>query len=138
MKLTNHCFAVTGLYYVLPWNVNAGFIVGEKNTLVIDSGSNYISAQTIYGYAKIARPENELILINTEQHLDHIGGNGYFSEKGIDIYGHSLINRSQNEFSLTLDAINSSITNIARRNNSEGLIAFKNTKIVNPDKKIDQ
>ncbi len=67
MKLTENCYAVTGLYYETPWNVNAGFIVGGKKTLVIDSGSNAISAQTVYGYANIAGPGNELVLINTER-----------------------------------------------------------------------
>lgn len=137
MKLTKSCFAVTGLYDVPPWSVNAGFIIGEKKTLVIDSGSNSIVAQTIYGYANISKPENELILINTEKHLDHIGGNGYFSEKGITIYGHSSINRNQNEFLQMVTEINSSIPNVIRRNNSEGFIAYKNTKIINPDKKVD-
>ena len=137
MKLTQSCYAVTGLYFVAPWNNNAGFIVGGKKTLVVDSGSNAISAQTIYGYAKAVRPGNDFILINTERHLDHIGGNGYFSEKGITIYGHSAIQRSQTEFSSMVDDINAGIANIARRNNREGAIGFKNTRIVNPDKTID-
>jgi glyoxylase-like metal-dependent hydrolase (beta-lactamase superfamily II) len=137
MKLTNNCYAVTGLYFVPPWNVNAGFVVGKQNTLIVDSGSNLVSAQTIYGYANSVRPENELLLINTEKHLDHIGGNGYFSEKGVSIYGHSSINRNQNEFSVMLDEINLGISNTVRRNNREEEIGFKNTIIVNPDKKFD-
>jgi glyoxylase-like metal-dependent hydrolase (beta-lactamase superfamily II) len=137
MKLTDHCYAVTGLYFSVPWNINAGFIVGGKKTLIIDSGSNTGSAQTIYGYAKIVKPDNELLLINTEQHLDHIGGNGYFSEKGVSLYGHASIQRNQNELSSMLEEINSGIANTVRREHREGFIAFKNTAIVNPDKKID-
>jgi glyoxylase-like metal-dependent hydrolase (beta-lactamase superfamily II) len=137
MKLTSNCYAVTGLYFVPPWNVNAGFVVGKQNTLIVDSGSNLVSAQTIYGYANSVKPENKLLLINTEEHFDHIGGNGYFSEKGVTIYGHSSMNRNQNEFSMMLDEINMGIPNTIRSNNREGLIAFKNTIIVNPDKKID-
>ncbi len=136
MKLTDHCFAVTGLYYIPPWSVNAGFIIGEKKTLIIDSGSNYISAQTIYGYAKTAKPDNELLLINTERHLDHIGGNSYFFEKGISIYGHFLINRNQNELTSMIDDLNQSIPQRMRKEANEGLIAFGNTRIVNPDHKI--
>jgi glyoxylase-like metal-dependent hydrolase (beta-lactamase superfamily II) len=138
MKLATHCYAVTGLYFVPPWNVNAGFVVGSQNTLIVDSGSNSVSAQTIYGYANSIKPENELLLINTEKHLDHIGGNGYFSEKGITIYGHSSINRNQNEFSIMLDDINLGISNTVRRNKREGTIGFNNTIIVNPDKKFDR
>jgi glyoxylase-like metal-dependent hydrolase (beta-lactamase superfamily II) len=136
MKLSNNCYAVTGLYYIPPWSVNAGFIIGDNKTLIIDSGSNYISAQTIYGYANTAKPDNEIILINTERHLDHIGGNGYFSEKGIKIYGHELIDRNQNELIASIIKLNGTIANINRKNNNEAFIAFKNTKIINPYNKF--
>ncbi len=138
MKLTTNCYAITGLYYIPPWNVNAGFIVGNNKTLIIDAGSNYISAQTIYGYANIAKPDNEILLINTEKHLDHIGGNGFFFEKGIKIYGHDLINRNQNEFLSSIVGLNETIVQIYRKNKNEAHIAFENTKIVNPNHKFNK
>jgi glyoxylase-like metal-dependent hydrolase (beta-lactamase superfamily II) len=137
MKLTNHCYAITGLYFAPPWSVNAGFIAGKNKTLIIDAGSNAISAQTIYGYAHAVAPENELLLVNTEKHLDHVGGNGYFSEKGITIYGHPSIHRNQQELSGTIEEINAGISNTARRNHREGFIAFHHTTIKNPDIAID-
>jgi glyoxylase-like metal-dependent hydrolase (beta-lactamase superfamily II) len=137
MKLTDHCFAVTGLYFAPPWSVNAGFIVGEKKTLVIDSGSNTVSAQTIYGYASLAKAGNELLLINTEKHLDHIGGNGYFASKGIKILGHASIERKEDELELLVHEINELLPDRARREHNEGAIAFRNTSIVNPDMKIE-
>jgi len=136
MKISTNCFAVTGLYYAPPWTVNAGFITGDKKTLIIDSGSNYISAQTIYGYAQTVKPDNEIILINTEKHLDHIGGNSYFCEKGINIYGHFLINREQNELTESIKKMNSLITNKVRNYAEEACIAFEKTDIINPDHKI--
>ena len=138
MKLSNHCFAITGLYFFPPWTVNAGFVTGTKKTLVIDSGSNIISAQTIFGYSTLLNPENELILINTEKHLDHIGGNSYFFEHGIDIYGHSSINRHQEEFNEIVKQENENISDSTRCNLLEGLIAFNQTKIVNPNIKIEE
>jgi glyoxylase-like metal-dependent hydrolase (beta-lactamase superfamily II) len=138
VKLSSHCYGITGLYYITPWNVNSGFIVGNNKTLIIDAGSNYYSAQTIYGYASAVKPDNELILINTEKHLDHIGGNSYFSEKGINIYGHYLINRNQEELDEMVDETNTLISNPARNNNHEEIIAFQNTKIVNPNIKINR
>ena len=87
MRLTDHCYAVTGLGYSLPWCVNAGFIAGDAITLVVDTGGNTLAAQTIHGYASAARPGNKLRVINTEKHFDHIGGNGYFRELGIDVWG---------------------------------------------------
>ncbi len=40
MRLSNRCYAVTGLAYQLPWVVNAGFIVGDEETLIVDTGAN--------------------------------------------------------------------------------------------------
>ena len=137
MKISDNCFAVTGLYYTDPWSVNAGFAAGDAITAVIDSGSNTASAQTIYGYAKSVRPDNQMILINTERHLDHIGGNGYFFGNGVCIYGHSAIKRTQDEFIALLQDINDGINDEERKENNEGCIAFKNTRIVNPDRMLD-
>jgi hypothetical protein len=49
MKISEHCHAVTGLYFIPPWSVNSGFILGDKMTIVVDTGSNYLSEKTIYG-----------------------------------------------------------------------------------------
>lgn len=138
MKLSKKCYAVTGLYYQIPWSVNAGFIVGSDKTLIIDSGSNYISAQTIHGYAETTRPDNEIILINTEKHLDHIGGNGFFSERLMHIYGHALINRNQAELTNSILEMNELITNSVRHNHNEAFVPFADTIIFNPDIKFDQ
>ena len=60
MKLSDTSYAVTGLGATPPWVVNAGFIVGQARTLVIDTGMNRLAAQTIFGYATAVRPENDL------------------------------------------------------------------------------
>jgi len=133
MKLTNNCFTVLGLGYSLPWTVNSGFVIGEERTLIIDSGPNYLSAQTIYGYAKNLKPENELFVVNTEKHFDHIGGNSFFKEKEINIYGHEKIGRNVTEFEDEKKYFNSNIENIIRREAGEEKIFFQNTKLVNPD-----
>lgn len=138
IKLSRHCYAVTGLYFSPPWTVNAGFIIGSKKTLVIDSGSNTISAQTIYGYSKSLKPKNELVLINTEKHLDHIGGNSYFHDNNVEIYGHQLIDRTQNEFDDMVYQENSNIAEENRRIGGEGWIAYHGTKIINPINKISK
>ncbi len=39
MKLSDRCYAVTGLGYSAPWSVNAGFVVGDDDTLVVDTGA---------------------------------------------------------------------------------------------------
>lgn len=64
---------MTGLYFLPPWGVNASFVAGREKTLIIDTGANYISAQTIHGYVQAVNEENSLVVINTEKHLDHFG-----------------------------------------------------------------
>ena len=97
MRLSERCYAVTGLAYALPWIVNAGFIVGDEETLIVDTGANALAAATIHGYASAVRPENRLRVVNTEKHFDHIGGNGFFQELEIPIHGHR-IERTAEEF----------------------------------------
>ena len=87
-----------GLAYALPWMVNAGFIVREDETLVVDTGANALAAATIHGYATAVRPENRLRVVNTEKHFDHIGGNGFFHELAVPIHGHSGIARTSAVF----------------------------------------
>ena len=98
MQLSERCYAVTGLAYTLPWMVNAGFVVGDEETLIIDTGANALSAATIHGYATAVRPDNRLRVVNTEKHFDHIGGNGFFQELDTPIHGHIGIARTPAEF----------------------------------------
>lgn len=133
MKISSHCYALTGLGFVLPWSVNAGFVVGTGITLVIDTGATTLAAQTIYGYAHAVRMENRLQVINTEQHLDHLGGNGYFHDQGCDIYGHASIMRSQAELIAAMDEFDSCIENPVRRQRQESRIFYTRTHIVNPN-----
>lgn len=139
MKISDHCYTVTGLYCFPPWSANAGFIAGEKKTLVVDASANRLGAQTIHGYALAVAPSNDLLLVNTECHFDHMGGNDYFREKNVPIYGHRHFAERQ---LAPLDAItawiNTTISNNVRRTANEGAIAFKGTRMVKPDHIIDE
>lgn len=132
MKVSNHCYIVAGLAAEPPWTVNAGFVVGGQTTLIVDSGSNYLSAQTIHGYACCAAPENTLIAVNTEPHFDHIGGNCFLQEKGIIIYAHSELRRTEEEFQQTKHDYNNAISNIIRKNRNEADFFFYKTILSNP------
>jgi glyoxylase-like metal-dependent hydrolase (beta-lactamase superfamily II) len=136
MKISESCYAVAGLACVPPWSVNAGFITGSEKTLIIDTGNNLLAAQTIYGYATTARLQNKLIVINTEQHIDHISGNAFFKDKGIEIYGHYKIKRDEADLEANVAEYNACIPNIVRREHNEGQIFFGNNRIVNPDKPL--
>jgi glyoxylase-like metal-dependent hydrolase (beta-lactamase superfamily II) len=136
MRLSNHCFAITGLGYSPPWCVNAGFVTGERITLIMDTGGNALAAATIHGYATAARPGNQLMVLDLERHFDHIGGNGYFRERGIDVYGHASIQRTPAEFQVEIDEFNSSIPNPARRARREAGVFFVGTQLTNPNRPI--
>jgi len=131
-------FAVTGLGYVLPWSVNAGFIAGKDRTLIVDTGSNFLSATTICGFARCARPDSILSVINTEKHFDHIGGNSYFSAQGIEISGHAGIERTHDEFQAEIRECNDLIADGVRRAQGEAAVFFSGTELKMPDTAITQ
>jgi glyoxylase-like metal-dependent hydrolase (beta-lactamase superfamily II) len=133
MRLSDHCYAVTGLGYVQPWCVNAGFITGDEITLVVDTGGNTLAAQSIHGYAATARPDNRLRVVNTEKHFDHIGGNGFFRELGIEVWGHAGIARTPNEFQAEIAEFNDAIPYPVRRARREERVFFYQTSLVNPN-----
>jgi glyoxylase-like metal-dependent hydrolase (beta-lactamase superfamily II) len=136
MRVSTRCFAVTGLGYIPPWSVNAGFVVGQHTTLVVDTGAAALAAAAIHGYASIARPGNRMIVINTEGHFDHIGGNSYFRERGIDVFGHSGIDRTEDEFRSEMAEFNGQVADPARRSRSEGAVFYSGTSLANPNQPI--
>ncbi|UCE24170.1 MAG: MBL fold metallo-hydrolase [Candidatus Zixiibacteriota bacterium] len=133
MKINERCYVVYGLTMTPPWMVNSGFVVGDNRTLIIDSGGNYLSAQTIHGYAMVARPTNTLLVINTEPHSDHMGGNCLFRELGIDVYGHEGIDRNDDQLKAVKEGYNDAVPDAFRRTHHEGDLVFLHTRFVNPN-----
>jgi glyoxylase-like metal-dependent hydrolase (beta-lactamase superfamily II) len=136
MRLSNRCFAVTGLGYSAPWCVNAGLVAGDTVTLVVDTGGNALAAQTVHGYASAVRPGNQLRVINTEGHFDHIGGNSFFREQGIDVWGHVGVARTAVEFQAEIAEFNDAIPSAARRARGEARAFFNGTHLANPNRQI--
>ena len=132
MQISESGFAVLGLGYSPPWSVNAGFVVGEHKTLIIDTGATALAAQTIHGYAKSVRPKNRLLVFNTEPHFDHIGGNSYFRRLGLDIYGHPDIKRTAEAFKAEKAEFNEGINHRARAAMQEAEAFFIHTELANP------
>jgi glyoxylase-like metal-dependent hydrolase (beta-lactamase superfamily II) len=137
MRLSNRCYAVSGLGYSPPWCVNAGFVAGDRLTLVVDTGGNTLAAQTIHGYSTAAKPGNQLVAVNTEKHFDHIGGNGYFRRHGIDVWGHCGITRTAGEFQAEIAEFNDAIPNPARRARGEARAFFHDTQPTVPNRQIE-
>src|SRR5260370_16288010 len=138
MQVSPNCFAGAGLGYVPPWCVNARVIGGRHTARVVDTGANALAAATTHGYASIARPQNRLIVVDTEQHFDHIGGNGYFRERGIDVYGHFGIERTDPEFRAEIADFNVQIANPVRRTRGEEAVFYAGTSLANPNMPIHQ
>jgi glyoxylase-like metal-dependent hydrolase (beta-lactamase superfamily II) len=137
MRLSPRCYAVTGLAYSPPWCVNAGFIAGDAETLVVDTGGNVLAGQTVHGYATAVRPENRLRVLNTEKHFDHIGGNAVFRAQGIDIWGHHALARTPSEFQAEIAEFNDAIPNPQRRAAGEAAAFFHGTQLTNPNCAIE-
>ena len=137
MRLSPRCYAVLGLAYPPPWPVNAGFITGDRSTLVVDTGASALAAATIHGYAAAAAPTHRIDVINTEKHFDHIGGNSFFRDRGAEIYGHSGIARTPEEFAAERAGYNAAIASPARRSWNEGEVFYRGTSLVNPTRVID-
>lgn len=133
MKISDNCYAVTGLGFTPPWFVNAGIITGENGTIIIDAGGNYNSAATIYGYAKAVARSEKFLVINTEPHFDHILGNCFFAEKKIPVWGHPDIKRMADELKSQKWEMNETITDPARKKAHEEEVFFNRTFIKNPD-----
>jgi glyoxylase-like metal-dependent hydrolase (beta-lactamase superfamily II) len=138
MRLSDRCYAVTGLAYSTPWFVNAGFVVGDARTLIVDTGGNAASGDTVYGYAQAARPANALLAVNTERHFDHIGGNGVLRERGVEIWGHAEVSRTTAEFTEEVAEFNSAIPNQVRRERDEAKVFFSGTELTLPDRRIER
>jgi glyoxylase-like metal-dependent hydrolase (beta-lactamase superfamily II)/ribosomal protein S18 acetylase RimI-like enzyme len=137
MRLSKSCYAVTGLAFEPPWSVNAGFVAGEKRTLIIDSGANSLAARTILGYAQAVKPDNELLVINTERHLDHIGGNYFFRRQGLPVWGHAGIARCEEDLEESIVDYNRCIPDPVRREAAEGRVFYRDTHVANPDHPIE-
>ncbi len=134
MQVSAHCWAVTGLAYLPPWEVNAGFVVGGHTTLVVDTGASALAAATIHGYASLARPGNRLLVIDTERHFDHVGGNAYFRERGADILGHPDCVRTEPEFRAEIEEFNAAIADPARRARNEAEVFYCGTALAVPNR----
>jgi glyoxylase-like metal-dependent hydrolase (beta-lactamase superfamily II) len=138
MRVSNRCYAVTGLGYSAPWCVNAGFIVGGEVTMAVDTGANALGAASLYGYSSAIRPSNRLQVINTEQHFDHIGGNSFFRDRGIEVWGHASLCRTEEEFQAEIAGFNSDISSPVRRALGEASGFYAGTRLANPNRPISQ
>jgi cyclase len=120
---------------VPPWSVNAGFVCGNRRTLIVDTGPTAQAAATILGYAEAARPANSILAVNTELHLDHLAGNAFLRERGIDVYGHASVLRTDVDLEAVVMEFRASVSDEGRCD--EAPLPFLGTCIVNPNRVLD-
>lgn len=131
MRISPHCFVLTGLAGVPPWNGTAGVVTGRDQTLIVDSGIHEAAAATILGYATAVSKTGSMILVNTEGHLDHIGGNAMFHSSEIESYGHPDIRRTDEDLAVFKLEYSQCLQG-ARLRQAEQAQFFGGTRIENP------
>lgn len=90
-RLAENVLAITGLYHSAGPHVgvNAGMIFTPEGIVFIDSGMTIDSAEYIWNVARKKIKGNEdLILILTHHHSDHVFGMRVFKEKGAKVVAH--------------------------------------------------
>lgn len=133
------CFWLTGLTHADLFSVNAGFIIGDKETVIIDTGFNLEAARTIYDFAYQVAPDNRIsMVVNLEGHYDHIFGNAYFIENGCKIIAFKDVCLTEKELKDYKREANQSISISRRRENQEGELYFEGVKPFIPDIKISE
>lgn len=83
-----HLEKIKGNSYYIPAPANIGvFQFKDKYALLVDSGDNKQQARKIDEILKEYKLSVKYI-VNTHNHVDHSGGNGYFQERspGLEIY----------------------------------------------------
>lgn len=88
-EITKTVLAVTNLYHAGGLGVNAGIIFTEKAVTFIDTGMTIASAAFLWETAhKRIESQNDLYVILTHHHSDHVFGMRVFKEKGAAMYAH--------------------------------------------------
>ncbi|MDH4219440.1 MAG: MBL fold metallo-hydrolase [Candidatus Aminicenantes bacterium] len=90
-KITKDVYAITDLFYSRgkKAGVNAGIIFTEKSTIFIDSGMNIASGEFLWKTAAERAGRNEnLYLILTHHHSDHVFGMRVFKDRGSKFIAH--------------------------------------------------
>jgi glyoxylase-like metal-dependent hydrolase (beta-lactamase superfamily II)/rhodanese-related sulfurtransferase len=93
-RLAENVLAITGLYHSAGPHVgvNAGIIFIPKSIVFIDSGMTIDSAEYIWNVARRKIKGNEdIYLILTHHHSDHVFGMRIFENKGAIVIAHKIV-----------------------------------------------
>lgn len=128
------CYWLTGLTHANCFSCNAGFLVGDRETVIVDAGNNAESAETILEFAKAVAPDNSIrMAIALEGHYDHTFGLAFFKQRGAEIWAHASVGLTQEELSAYIESCNEELSIPRRRKNKEACLYFKGVEPFTPD-----
>jgi cyclase len=70
---------------------NAGFVIGDKGVLVIDTFENEAAAKSLLAEIRKLTPLPIKFAVNTHYHLDHVAGNKVFQDAGAILIAHQNV-----------------------------------------------
>lgn len=133
------CYWLTGLTHADCFSCNTGFVVGDKEIVIVDTGNNAEAAATIMEFAKAVAPDCEIqTVVNLEGHYDHVFGNAYFKSRGAKILAHESVKLTQEELQEYIEQCNEEISIPRRRKNQEAYIYFDGVAPFEPDIKVSE
>jgi len=137
-RLAENVLAITGLYHSAGplAGVGAGIIFTPKSVIFIDSGMTIDSAEYLWNVARRKIKGNEdLYLILTHHHSDHVFGMRVMKDKGAQIIAHKIVseelkndNGRYKQFIISMDGISK----------KEGDRIYGSVVLSIPDKTIDK
>jgi len=92
-EITENVLAVTGLYHSAGngFTVNAGIIFTSQSVIFVDSGMSIASGEFLWQVAeKRLKGDEDIYLILTHNHSDHVFGMHAIKERGAKVIAHKI------------------------------------------------
>ena len=93
-RLTDNVYAITDLFHSrgAKAGVNAGIVFTDQSVVFIDAGMTVTSAQFLWKVAaEKMKGKDNIYLILTHHHSDHVFGMGVLKDEGATVIGHRKI-----------------------------------------------
>jgi len=94
VEISKNVLAVTDLYHSAGegFCVNAGIIFTTRSVIFIDAGMSIVSGEYLWGVAqKRMKGDEDVYLILTHNHSDHVFGMQVMKEKGAKVIAHRIL-----------------------------------------------
>lgn len=93
-RLKENAYGITRLFHLSNVGVNAGFIVTKNSIIHVDAGMTVADGKSLLVQSnKEAKKKDNLFLILTHHHSDHIFGMRVFKEAGAKVIAHKNVRK---------------------------------------------